>query len=133
MVVSMNGGATATTTPRIVRGASVVHQNLDKRQRACLAADVLAALAVFQPSARQLSTWLGVSLVYIRVAARLSPEKRKAILEKGDLTPFCALLNPPTPQVALPAPKAGLANEQIVDFIDRMLDAAAEVERAMHA
>jgi hypothetical protein len=138
---SANGNGGATAAPRVIRGVSVVHQRLDKRQRAAIAADVLAALAVFQPSVRQLSILLAVSTAYISVAARFSPEKRRAIIEGHDNTAFAALLSPPEPRLALPMPASSIAtnNEAIDDNtlfdivvtagIDRVLTAAAEVER----
>jgi hypothetical protein len=143
MLSSTNGnGATA----RSVQGRSLVHQRLDKRQLAAIAADILAGSAVFQPSARMLSTLLGVSVVYIGIAAQLSPEKRKAIIAGRNSTSFHALLNPPEPQLALPAPKAiddstnghvsaSIADAELITIArtvgaERMLAAAVAAEAA---
>ena len=72
---------------------------------------------------------------YIWAAAKLSPEKRLAIIEGNDTTSFTLLLDPPPP--ALPAPKA-VEDSDLFDLFDvvrragvnRVLDVAAAVEAA---
>jgi hypothetical protein len=128
-------GSNGATGARPIRGRSLVHRRRDKRQLAALAADVLAGLAAFEPSRRQLSTSFGVSVTYIAAAARLTPEQRKAIIEGRDSTSFRTLLNPPEPQFALPAPKAVLDDAQVIGFVrsvgvTRVLDAAVLIEAA---
>jgi hypothetical protein len=77
---------------------------LNKRQRAVLAADIADGIVTVQLSAKQVAQLLGVSVPYITLAQQFTPEKRAAILGGKDDTSFVGLLNPPTPQLALPAP-----------------------------
>jgi len=94
----------------VLSGRSLVHRDLDKRQLACLAADVLDGRAIFQPTTKQLGNAFGVSTTYIVVATQLSPEKRKAIIAERDSTRFGELLNPPERHHALPKPNGSAAN-----------------------
>jgi hypothetical protein len=140
-MVTTNGNGGATATPRVIRGASVAHQDLDKRQRACLTAEVLEGAANYQPTRKELAQLLGVSGNYIDAARKLSPERRRAIIEGRDDTSFAALLNPPEPQFALPMPASSIAtNGEAIDDntlfnivatagVDRVLTTAVEVER----
>jgi hypothetical protein len=98
-----NGHGTAIlppTTQKVITGASIVHRQLDKRQRAILAADVLDGMVRLDPSQKQLAQIFGVSVVYVAIARKLSPGKRVAILRKWDPTPFTELMNPPPRQLS---------------------------------
>jgi hypothetical protein len=46
---------TSGNSPRVISGRSLVHRHLNARQRAAIAADILAGRAIFQPSNRQLA------------------------------------------------------------------------------
>jgi hypothetical protein len=115
---------------RVISGRGIAHRQLDKRQRACLGADVADGVAVLQLSIRQLARLLGVCEQYIRAAQQLSPHKRGAILSGQDTTSFAVLLTPSEPTLALPAPKPvtddDLAHLAHVVGADRWLHAAAE-------
>jgi hypothetical protein len=90
-----NGNSAATAAPSVINGRGLQHRNLDARQRASLGADILDGLAVMQSSIRQLARQLGVNERYIRLAQRLTPEKRRAILSGRDSTSFASLIRPP--------------------------------------
>ena len=142
-----NGHGTAIlppTTQKVITGASIVHRQLDKRQRAILAADVLDGMVTFTPSAKQLADIFDVSTPYIAAARKLSPGKRAAILRDWDQTSFAGLMNPPPRQLSLAGPvipsmKVTDATE-ITDGclaeliravgIDRTLEVAIGVERS---
>lgn len=126
-----NGNASATRQ-RVLSGRGLSHRRLDARQRAALAADVLAGSATIKLTARQLANLLSVSVPYIALAASLTPEKREAILKGLDPTSFTVLLNPPAVQLALPAPRT-ISDAEIADMIrtagiDRTLAVAVTVE-----
>jgi hypothetical protein len=88
-----NGGAVILPpTPKVIRGRSLAHKRLDKRQGACLAADVIEGLTVITPTQAQVATMCGVSLAYVRIALGIPPGKRAAILRGWDSTPFAALI-----------------------------------------
>jgi len=76
------------TTTQTITGASLAHRQLNKRQRAVLAADMLDGLVTFSPSQTQLANLLGVSIPYINVARKLSAGKRAAILKGWDPVSF---------------------------------------------
>jgi hypothetical protein len=96
MLTYTNGnGAAIPSITKTITGASLAHRRLDKRQRAILAADVFDGLVRFTPTQAQLAQAFGVSVPYIELARRLSPEKRAAILDGQDPVSFAALLNPP--------------------------------------
>lgn len=130
--INGNGGATAVRT---ISGRGLVHRHLDKRQLACLAADVRADLAIIRHTDRQLADIFGVSVTYIVAAAKLSSEKRKAILKGWDPTSFAELLNPPATVLALPAPNTPVSDAELAYVIraaglDRTLAVAIAVEGA---
>jgi hypothetical protein len=135
---TVNGTGGSTATARTISGRGLSHRRLDARQRAAIAADVLAGLAVIKPTARQVADMFGVSVAYIGIAKQLSPAKRRAIASGKDSTSFVALLNPPAERLALPAPTASiddatLANVVQLAGIDRVLAAAVSVEQNGHA
>jgi hypothetical protein len=129
-----------TNSAVILSGQSLVHRDLDKRQLACVAADVRDGLAIIQPTTRQLSTILGVSVTYVQVAEKLSPEKRAAIIARRDSTSFSELLNPPERHHALPKPNGGgsaanNANAHLLAVVRKygvgpVLDACCAIEAA---
>ena len=131
-----NGHGTAIlppTTQKVITGASIVHRQLDKRQRAILAADVLDGMVTFSPSQTQLANLLGVSAPYIIAARRLSAGKRAAILRGWDPTSFTDLVRPQQRQL-LVSNCASITNLQLEHVIravgvDRALEAAVAVER----
>jgi hypothetical protein len=132
-----NGGAVLLPpTPQVLTGQSLVHRLLDKRQRAVLAAGVSDGLVRFVPSQKQLADIFGVSIPYIELARRLSPDKRAAIVRGWDSTSFAKLLRPQRQlRLKLPAPNcASITNLQLEHVIraagvERVLDAAVAVER----
>jgi hypothetical protein len=115
-----------------------VLRHLNARQRACLAANILADPdGSFHPAVNQLATMLHVSSAYIGIARQMSAAKRAAILAGYDQTSFAGLLNAPKAPLALPAPKAvnGDGDAELFDIIRkvgvaRTLDAAVAVEAA---
>jgi hypothetical protein len=117
---------------RVVSGRGLRHRRLDARQRAAIAADILAGEIALRPSIRQLAALFDVSEVYIRLARELSSGKRRAIANGLDQTSFALLLKPPVEQPALPAPKL-VSDEQLAAAIravgiDHTLEIAASVE-----
>jgi hypothetical protein len=136
MVNSINNGHGATAVPRI-KGAGIANRRADKRQLAALAAAVLEGDIGYEPSLRQLAQIFGVNPVYIILARRFSPAKRKAIITGEDVTSFSSLLNPPAAPFALPKPKL-VSDQQLEDIIriagiDRTLSVAAAVETRVGA
>jgi hypothetical protein len=101
-----NGKAIAPR--RVISGRGLAHRRLNARQRAVLAADVVDGMVTIQLSAKQVAQLLGVSVPYITLAQQFAPEKRTAILGGKDDTSFAGLLNPPAPQLALPAPRPAI-------------------------
>jgi hypothetical protein len=118
---------------RVVLGRGLRNRRLDARQRAAIAADILAGEIALRLSVRQLAALFGVSERYIHLARELSSGKRQAIASGLDQTSFAALLlKPPVGQPALPAPKL-VSDEQLAAAIrsvgiDRTLEIAASVE-----
>jgi hypothetical protein len=121
-------------------GRGVVHRHLDKRQLACIGANVADGLIMFEPSIAQLAAALKVNRVYIDLARTLSPEKRAAIIAGRDATSFVALLKPISPQLP-PWASASNGNGESVDDTEiiaivrkygtgRVLDACVAVEAA---
>ena len=77
---------------KVLSGRGLVHRHLDKRQLACLAANVLEGSINIDWSVAQLMAALKVNRQYIDVACTLSPERRQAIIDGRDQTSFAALL-----------------------------------------
>jgi hypothetical protein len=133
-----NGGNGATTlippTTKVITGASLVHRQLSKTQRAVFAADVIDGLARYVPTNQQVATAFGVSQTYIDIARKLTPGKREAILRGWDTTSFAELM--PRRSAMLPAPNcASITNLQLEHVIrtvgiERVIDAACAVEHA---
>jgi hypothetical protein len=132
---------TGPARPRVWSGRGLSHRQLDARQKGCVAAEVRAGRVAIELSLKQLAAILGVSMTYIVVAEKLSPEKRQAIIEGDDVTSFAPLLNPPL--LALPAPHPKMPRHftpmvddaELIDFvrvigIPRVLEAAVAVEAA---
>jgi hypothetical protein len=134
-----NGSGTAILPPittRTITGASLSHRQLDARQKAVLAADVLNGTVAFSPSQKQLADLLGVSVTYIVAARKLSPSKRTAILKGWDPTSFADLVHSQRQmRLKLLAPNcASITNLQLEHVIravgvERALEAAVQVER----
>jgi hypothetical protein len=118
----------------MITGRSLVHRQLDKRQRACLAADVIDGLTTIDPTQRQVADLLGVSLAYVRIARGLSPGKRTAILRAWDSTPFAALAHKPA-TVSTKVINSRITDADLVKAVravgvNRVLDAAVAAEAA---
>lgn len=124
-------------TKIVLSGRGLAHHNYNKRQVACLAANVHVELRAFKPSLNWLSRLFGVSQPYISAALRLSPEQRTAIINGPDSTSFVSLLKAPEPRLALPKPKA-TENDDPDELIavvrkygtGRVLDACVAIEAA---
>ena len=137
-----NGGPMAATPlpipTRTILGAGLANRHyLDKRQRACMVADVLDGLTQFVPSQQQLAHIFGVSVPYIQAARGLAPGKRAAILRGFDPVSFADLVHPQRQlQLKLPAPNcASVTNRQLEQLIrvvgvERTLEAAVAIESA---
>jgi hypothetical protein len=126
-----NGGAVILPpTPKVIHGRSLAHRQLDKRQLACLAADVIEGATVIVLTQKQIADLFGVSVVYIQHARRLDPGKRAAIVRGWDPTSFATLASRRKVR-ALPAPDLNqLDLEELIRVVgvDRALEAAAAVE-----
>jgi hypothetical protein len=118
---------------RTIVGAGLANCQLDKRQRACLAADVLDGMATVALSQKQLADIFDVSVPYIAIARRLSLGKRVAILKGWDPTSFADLVHPQQRQLLVPncASITNLQLEHVIRAVgvDRALEAAVAVER----
>ena len=134
----ISGGPQAATLlppipTRTIVGAGLANRQLDKRQRACLVADVLDGLVTFVPSVGQLANVFGVSVPYINAARKLSLGKRAAILKGWDPTSFADLVHPQQRQLLVPncASITNLQLEHVIRAVgvDRALEAAVAVER----
>jgi hypothetical protein len=136
----INGGPMAATPlplpTRTIAGAGLANRYLDKRQRACLVADVIDGAVTFIPSQKQLADIFGVSVPYIELARKLPVGKRIAILRGLDPVSFAELLRPQRQlRLKLPAPMcASVTNLQLEHVIrtvgiERALEAAVAVER----
>jgi hypothetical protein len=108
----------------VITGASLAHRQLDKRQKAVLAAAMLDGMVTFAPSQKQLADLLNVSVTYIVAARKLSPGKRTAILKGWDSTSFADLVHS---QQRVPN-CASITNLQLEHVIR-----AVGVERALEA
>jgi hypothetical protein len=115
-----------------------VHRQLDKRQRAVLAAEVIDGMVMFIPSQRQISLLFNVSSTYVDLARKFSPGKRMEILRGWNAVSFAELLRPPR-QLSLAGPvlpvlkifsDSDLEHVARVVGTDRMLAAACAVEHA---
>jgi hypothetical protein len=102
MKVYLNGSPATSGTS--LDGRTVRH--LNARQRACLAANILATPGQFHFAVSQLANLLHVSPVYIGIARKMSVAKRAAIIAGHDAGSFVPLLNLSKLPLALPAPKA---------------------------
>jgi hypothetical protein len=67
---------------------------LNKRQRACHAANVIEGLTVITLTQKLVAAILGVSQPYVNFARTLPPGQRQAILCGLDSTPFTTLMKP---------------------------------------
>jgi hypothetical protein len=121
----------------VITGASLSHRQLDARQRACQAANIIDGLVMFIPTRRQVADALNVSPAYIAIAQKLSPSQRIAILRGWDPVSFTELMNRPR-QLSLAGPvipdmkvitDADLENMVRNAGIERVLEAAVQVER----
>jgi|SRR6516225_5044334 hypothetical protein len=129
---SQNGNGRAVTilppTPSTISGRSLAHQHRDARQKACLAADVLAGLTAIDLTQAQLATLFGVSVAYIQVARGLDPGKRAAIVRGWDPTPFAKLRKPRRKVSANQLDELLEGLIRTLD-VDRALEAAVAIER----
>jgi hypothetical protein len=128
-----NGHSAATIFPpttAVLTGASLAHRRLDKRQRAVLAADIFDGQR-YLPSKKELVHLFGVSLPYIEIALRLTPDLRRAILNGRSTVSFVDLARSPR-QLKLPM-CASITNQQLehvirIAGVERALAAACAVE-----
>ena len=132
-----NGATTLISPTKTFDGRGLAHRQLDPRQRAVLAADVLDGTVQLDLSQTQLATLLGVSVTYIQAARKLSPGKRTGILHGWDLASFSELVAPQRQlRLKLPAPNcASVTNLQLEHVIrtvgvERVLECAVAVESA---
>jgi hypothetical protein len=134
---SQNGNGGDTLLPpltKMIHGRSLAHRQLDKRQRAVLAANVIDGLTWIVPTQAQIAAMFGISVPYIQIARDLSPGKRAAILSGHDSTSFAELMQPRQLQLKPLAPMcASVTNLQLEQVIravgvDRVLNVAAAVE-----
>jgi hypothetical protein len=138
---SKNGNGRAVTilpsTPRVLRGASLVHRELNKTQLAVLGANITDGLTRYVQTNQEVAASLGVSQTYINAARRLPPERREAILKGWDTATIAELMNPPH-QVSLRGPVIPDMKVSDVDLeqmiravgLERALAAAVAVESA---
>jgi hypothetical protein len=119
---------------RTIVGAGLGNRRIDKRQRACLVADVLDGTMTFVPSVQQLADIFNVSIPYVNVARKLSPGKRAAILRDWDPTSFADLVHSQQRQLRVPncASITNLQLEHVIRAVgvDRALEAAIAAERS---
>jgi hypothetical protein len=120
----------------VVSGRGLSHRKLDKRQLACVGADIYDGLIKINWSLEQRATMLGVSVAYINIARGLSPEKRKAILAGTDPTSFALLmgLKQPALPAALRSDFTGIDDLTLFEMAraagtDRVLNAVIAAER----
>jgi hypothetical protein len=116
----MHRNGSATTAPRVLNGRGIAHRHPDKRRRAVLAAELADGRAIIQLSIGQLAELLGVSRTYIKVARKLTPEKRLAILSGRDNTSFRPLLTSPIPRLVLMAPAGTPSDESLAALAHRV-------------
>ena len=129
-------GANGTTVP-VLSGRGLIHRNLDKRQLACIAADVIEHKTDIEWSIAQIMASLKVSRAYIDVARGLSPERRAAIINGRDQTSFVTLIKAANPQLPLWANGNGhdLDDAMLLALVRkvgpaRMFDAVVAVDSA---
>ena len=118
----------------VLSGRGLVHRAYDKRQLACVAANVAEGLAAIDWSIAQLAAALKVGRPYIDLARTLSPERRQLIIEGRDQTSFVTLLQAPKRQLALPWPTVNGESELFSTVrkygVARTLDACCAIEAA---
>jgi hypothetical protein len=104
-------------------GRGVLHRHLDKRQLACIGANVADGVTKIELSVAQLAAALRVNRVYIDLARTFSPEKRAAIIAGRDATSFVTLLKTakavlPEPQLVLPLKHSSNGNgDEVIAFV----------------
>jgi hypothetical protein len=123
------------STIAALSGCGLIHRHFDKRQLACIGADVKEGLITIKWSVAQLATVLNVNRVYIDLARTFSAEKRAAIISGRDMTSFVALLKAPEPQLTLPLTNGKSDDAEIVAVVQkygttRVLDACVAAEIA---
>jgi hypothetical protein len=123
-----------TNGKTILSGRGLVHRDLDKRQLACVAANVVDGLTSIDWSIAQLAIALKVSRQYVDLARKLSPERRQAIIDGRDQMSFVNLLQAAERPLALPKPTAN-GETDLFDTvrkygIARTLDACCAIEAA---
>jgi hypothetical protein len=113
----------------VITGVRLVHRRLSKAQRAVLAADVIDGLARYVPTNQQVCADFGVSQPYVDIARKLTPGRRKAILQGEDKTSFATLMNPPR-QLSLAGPV--IPNMRVITDADlEQMIRAVGFERAL--
>jgi hypothetical protein len=85
-MITVNGNGGATAKPRIIRGASLAHQDLAARRLACLAAEILEGKAIYEHTRKELAELFGVSGNYIDAARKLP---RRCATQSLQGTPQC--------------------------------------------
>jgi hypothetical protein len=116
-----NGGAVIIPPTPIgtITGHSLVHRDLNKRQLAVLAANVVDGIVLFIPTQKQLADIFGVSVKYVEVARGLTPLRRAAILKGLDETSF-AELSPPRQLALKMAIKPEITNTELENLVRRL-------------
>lgn len=80
-MLNYSAKAFAASPTRVVTGQFLAKNRLCKRDRARLAADILAGKArVIEPTVKQISLMCGVSVPYINEARGLPPPKSRKLL-----------------------------------------------------
>ena len=123
MFHTTNGHGPASAV-RVLSGRGIVHRQLNKRQRAVIAANLVDGLIRLQPSVVQAAAMLRVSPVYVHLALKLSAEKRAAIEAGRDATSFVQFFYRPRRRQA-PITDEILTGLACLVGSDRWLDAGA--------
>ena len=119
---------TSETPARVVSRRSLVQKTLSARERAAIAASVLAGEVVLTLSVSQLAAVIGTHATCISVASQLTPEMRQAIANgKSDLA-FSPLLKASPKSSALPQPVGDIINAAA---LDALIIRATKVEHAL--
>lgn len=122
---------TSTSPARVVSGRALAHRTMSPRQRAAIAASVIAGEMFLDLSVRQVAAVMGTSSTYMGVAAKLTPETRAAVAAGKYAVPFTGHLKSSSEALALPKPT--VSDLQLADIIrgagvDRMLEVACLIE-----
>jgi hypothetical protein len=125
---------TKSTPTRTISGRSLVHQHLNARQKAAIAADILDGADDVKPTAVQISRMVGVSVSYIAIARKWTAAKRAAIRNGAKFPKPAPLLKiVPTAPVVISIPVSDAEVDAMIREagVDRILARACEIEKAL--